>query len=156
MLLQAEFDSLVTLFNSLPDVLPLRSPGSKLPPQIDLGFATEEGVWVGFNKAMHAAWGEKSKGLKVEERGEGITGTVKLVKWCLTTLEQTGDTGSALLVGTWIEALAKAARAAIAEYAKPANGTSAIHSRYPGQELITVICCMCSNYYKGCSETFRA
>ncbi|KIJ40150.1 hypothetical protein M422DRAFT_256979 [Sphaerobolus stellatus SS14] len=69
MLLQVEYDALATAFNSISLSLPESPPGSRLPLAIDIEFAQEEGTWPAFNKAMHAAFGDKSKGLKIEERG---------------------------------------------------------------------------------------
>ncbi|KIJ42785.1 hypothetical protein M422DRAFT_253872 [Sphaerobolus stellatus SS14] len=52
---------------------------SYLPPAIDIEFAQEEGAWPTFNKAMHAVFGDKSKGLKIEECGKGLEDTLKTI-----------------------------------------------------------------------------
>ncbi|KIJ31690.1 hypothetical protein M422DRAFT_266589 [Sphaerobolus stellatus SS14] len=52
MLLQAEYEALFKLLNSLPSTLPDHSSTSNLPPQIDLEFTAEEGAWPAFNKIL--------------------------------------------------------------------------------------------------------
>ena len=79
MLLQAEYDCLVKLFGSLPHNLPEAPSNSKLPPLIDLDFFGDEGAWPAFNKAMHAAFGDKSKGLTITEHGKGLDATLKVI-----------------------------------------------------------------------------
>ena len=113
MLLQAEFDSLVDIFNSLPSTLPESPPSSKLPPHIEIEFAEDEGPWAAFNKAMHAAFGDKAQGLKSEERGEGVNGAVKVIRWCLRALERRNDQDSVPLVKLWMDALSDAAKLTI-------------------------------------------
>jgi len=81
--------SLLELFKFLPDALPLVSPSGRiLPPQIDLEFAQDEGAYPAFNKTMHATFGDKSKGLAIEEHGEGLLKTVSTIRWCLKQLER--------------------------------------------------------------------
>lgn len=100
-----------TSFSSVSLSLPENPPGSKLPPTIDQEFVQDEGVWPAFNKAMHAAFGEKSNGLKIEECGNRLTGTLKVIQWCLKGLEKMGDRGSSQLVAIWLEELKNAADA---------------------------------------------
>ncbi|KIJ35089.1 hypothetical protein M422DRAFT_262648 [Sphaerobolus stellatus SS14] len=111
MLLQAEYNILADLFNSVPSTFPEQPHGSKLPPHINSEFAEQEGAWPAFNKAMHAAFGDKSKGLKIGEHGAGLTETLRVIRWCLETLESTGDHASVDLVGLWVTSLIDAAKA---------------------------------------------
>ncbi|HEV7737269.1 MAG TPA: hypothetical protein VGO47_07870, partial [Chlamydiales bacterium] len=122
MLYHEEYDKLVELFDVLPISLPENPPSSPLPPQLDFAFAADEGPWPAFNKAMHAAFGEKDKGLKIQERGNGLKQTASLIRWCLLELEKKNDIGSAELVLLWISELSKAAKAA--GMAKADDGTS--------------------------------
>ncbi|KIJ40897.1 hypothetical protein M422DRAFT_32012 [Sphaerobolus stellatus SS14] len=55
---EAECQELAALFNALPSTLPEHLPSSRLPPQLDIVLLQEEGVWVAFNRAMHAAFGD--------------------------------------------------------------------------------------------------
>ena len=105
-------ESLTNLFNTLPPILPLNPPNSLLPPMIDPIFAKEEGAWPAFNKAMHAAFGDKSKGIRITERGDGLTHTMAVIRCMLQELDKDGDAGSSELVKLWIDALTDAAKAA--------------------------------------------
>ena len=129
MLLQEEYNALATAFNSVSSSLSDSPPLSKLPPTIDIEFAQDEGAWPAFNKAMHAAFGDKSKGLKIEERGKGLEGTLKTIRWCLKTLEKANDRGSIELVKLWITALNNAADA-VSPAISQSKGMSTIHKLY--------------------------
>jgi hypothetical protein len=100
------------IFDTLPSTLPESPPGSKLPPILDSEFLKDEGSYAAFNKAMHASYGDKTNGIRIVERGSGLTMTVQLVKWCLIQLEKESAEATAELVGLWIIALITAAEAA--------------------------------------------
>ncbi|GJJ12779.1 hypothetical protein Clacol_007024 [Clathrus columnatus] len=85
------YDNLTSLFDTLPSSLPTSPPSSKLPPQLNAKDLQEEGVWYAFNKVMHASFGDKARGLKLEERGAGLTKTLSLIKWCLKELKKLDD-----------------------------------------------------------------
>ncbi|KIJ30022.1 hypothetical protein M422DRAFT_268483 [Sphaerobolus stellatus SS14] len=91
MLLRAEVDTLETLFTSLPQSPPESHADSKLPPHLDYDF---------------------SQGLRIEERGKGLTETISLLRWCLKELSKINDTDSASLVCIWTDTLSDAAIAA--------------------------------------------
>ncbi|HEV7736034.1 MAG TPA: hypothetical protein VGO47_01505 [Chlamydiales bacterium] len=110
---RADCEALCKLFEALPQSLPESPPASRLPPCADPEFAAEEGVWPAYNKAMHAAFGDKDKGLQINERGPGLMQTLKLSEWCLDELERTKNTNEIGLVGLWIDALQVAAKAAV-------------------------------------------
>jgi len=109
---KVECDTLETLFNTLPSSIPIDPPNSSLSPQINAVFASEEGPWPAFNKAMHSSWGNKYKGLKVTECGDALRSTIATICWVLKEIEAGKDTGSAELVKLWIDALVDAAKAA--------------------------------------------
>lgn len=115
-----ECKELLTLFHSLPSTLPDNPLSSKLPPQLDTTDIEEEGLWYCLNQAMHAAFGDKAKGLKIEERGYGLEKTYDLIVWCLDELKKTEDHKSAELVKMWIDRLMQAACEAGAQRAKSA------------------------------------
>jgi len=110
--MQAECDTLESLLKSLPATLPLNPSSSLLPPQIDAVFASAEGPWPAFNKAMHATFGNKSKGLKIMEQGESLLGTVPVIRWVLKELAARNESVLAELVKLWIDTLAEAAKTA--------------------------------------------
>ena len=62
------------IFDTLPSTLPESPPGSKLPPILDIEFLQDEGPYAAFNKAMHASYGDKAKGIRILERGSGLMG----------------------------------------------------------------------------------
>jgi len=97
--------SLLELFKSLPDVLPLVSPSEFLPPQIDLEFAQDEGTYPAFNKTMHVTFRDKSKGLVIDECSKGLLKTISTIWQCLKELEWTRDEKAAELVKPWTDAL---------------------------------------------------
>jgi hypothetical protein len=104
--------ALQALFNALPSTLPESLPGSKLPPSTDPDFAAEEGPWAAYNKAMHAAFGDKTKGLKISEQGPALLQTISVTKQCLLDLLKQSKTNEMELVGLWIDALQLAAKEA--------------------------------------------
>ncbi|KIJ27296.1 hypothetical protein M422DRAFT_271550 [Sphaerobolus stellatus SS14] len=110
--LQVDVATLSELFEMLPISLPEAPLDSKLPPRLDFDFASEEGAWPAFNKAMHAAFGDKSKGLKIRERGKALAETISLIHWCLKELETKEQMQSVELVLMWVTSLSEAARAA--------------------------------------------
>ena len=61
---------------------------------------------------MHAMFGDKSKGLKIMERGESLLGTMPVIRWVLKELAARNESGLADLVKLWIDALVDAAKAA--------------------------------------------
>ncbi|KIJ47409.1 hypothetical protein M422DRAFT_248799 [Sphaerobolus stellatus SS14] len=93
-LYEADCTALTALFDSLPSTLPLNPPNPSLPPQTDIIFAQEERAWAAFNKAMLAAFGNKKNGLKIRERGSGLTRTVAVIQWTLTELHTACDNSS--------------------------------------------------------------
>ncbi|KIJ35070.1 hypothetical protein M422DRAFT_262840 [Sphaerobolus stellatus SS14] len=118
--------SLKILFNSLPSTLPLNPPNSLLPPQIDVIFADEEGAWPAFNKAMHAAFGDKVKGISITERGDGLAQTIAVIQWMLQELHEAGDAGFSELVKLWINTLVDAVKAAAGEISRVGPVCSAV------------------------------
>lgn len=108
-----ECNALSKLFQSLPATLPESPPSSLLPPIVDRSFLKEEGAWAAFNKAMHASFGDKAFGLKIQERGKGLMLTLALIKWVLEELEKKKDHDSAKLVKLWIDALTVAAKSGV-------------------------------------------
>ena len=72
----------------------------------------ENGVWEAFNRAMHASFGSKDKGLRIEARGAALVKTVVLIRWCLSQLHKANDEASAGLVKLWIVALINAVKRA--------------------------------------------
>jgi hypothetical protein len=68
------------IFDILPSTLPESPPGSKLLPILDSEFLEDEGSYAVFNKAMHALYGDKTKGIQIVEHSSGLTMTVQLVK----------------------------------------------------------------------------
>jgi hypothetical protein len=107
-----ECQVLLNLFRDLPPSLPESSPDSKLPPSIDVKFATEEGPWAAYNKAMHAAFGDKAMGIKLYERGSALLKTIEVTKWCLSELSSKNQKDEMMLVGLWLEALKETAKEA--------------------------------------------
>jgi hypothetical protein len=83
-----------------------------LPPSLDLNFATEEGAWPAYNKAMHAAFGDKAHGIEIKERGPALLHTIVVTKWCLEELDKQGRKNEVELVALWIDALQLASRKA--------------------------------------------
>ena len=111
-LYQDECNALKKLFKNLPATLPESPPSSLLPPRLDMEFVEEEGAWAAFNKAMHRSFGDKALGLKIQERGKGLTSTLATIRWVLKELEEKKEYDMAMLVKLWIDALAVAAKAA--------------------------------------------
>jgi len=52
--------------------------------------AEDEDAYPAFNKTIHAC-SDKSKGLIIEERGEGLIKTVSTIRWCVRELEGNQD-----------------------------------------------------------------
>ncbi|KIJ25944.1 hypothetical protein M422DRAFT_273033 [Sphaerobolus stellatus SS14] len=111
MFLQADYDTLVDLFKALPPSIPEQPSELTIPPVIDLNFYASEGVWAAFNKAMHAAFGDKLKGLQIREHRKGLEDTLKVIHWCLKALEREKNWNSVELVGLWLSALIEAVKA---------------------------------------------
>ncbi|KIJ44965.1 hypothetical protein M422DRAFT_251593 [Sphaerobolus stellatus SS14] len=85
------------------------------PPQIDIISPQEEGVWATFNKAMHAAFGNKKNS----------------PKWTLSELHTACDNVSVPLVKLWMDVLMTAAKDASAHVAeKEATSTSVAQPKH--------------------------
>ncbi|KIJ52287.1 hypothetical protein M422DRAFT_243076 [Sphaerobolus stellatus SS14] len=61
---------------------------------------------------MHAAFGDKLKGLTITERGDGLKKTMAVIRWTLEELVNAGDVGYGALVKLWIDALMDTAETA--------------------------------------------
>ncbi|HEV7736843.1 MAG TPA: hypothetical protein VGO47_05640 [Chlamydiales bacterium] len=112
MQVRTQCEALGQLFETLPALLPESAPNTTLPPHPDLDFAAEEGAWAAYNKAMHAAFGDKAKGLQICERGMALKQTIEVTNWCLDELETNYQTQDIALVSLWLDALEIAAKAA--------------------------------------------
>ncbi|KIJ33392.1 hypothetical protein M422DRAFT_264656 [Sphaerobolus stellatus SS14] len=68
---------------------------------------------------MHAAFGDKSNDLKIQECGKPLMETISLIHWCLKHLEEGNDVKLVELVRMWVESLSDTAKAVGAK----SNGT---------------------------------
>ncbi|KIJ46180.1 hypothetical protein M422DRAFT_250222 [Sphaerobolus stellatus SS14] len=85
MLLQAEYDALFKLLNSLSSTLLDRPSTSNLPPQIDLEFTAEEGAWPAFNKVMYVTFSEFGHDLCSQDLSSEHNFTVS-INWNIISL----------------------------------------------------------------------